>query len=111
MTAAETLKDARRRHGLTQRRLAYRSGVPQSTIARIESGSVEPSLATLNTILVGVGEVAGFGTAARPTTSDPAHVLAALERSPTDRLERMLAFARFAADVRQAGTASDDHTA
>ena len=37
----------RRELGLNQRELAERCGVPQSTIARMESGAVTPKLDTL----------------------------------------------------------------
>lgn len=103
MNAADALCAARRRHRLTQRRLAFRSGVPQSTIARIEAGHVEPSLSTLNSVLYGLGEVAGISVTPLQTTSTAAAARTQLTRSPTERLERMVAFARFAADVRAAG--------
>lgn len=37
--AAALLREARRSAGLSQRALAEKAGVPQSTVARIESGS------------------------------------------------------------------------
>jgi transcriptional regulator with XRE-family HTH domain len=40
---------------LTQRELAELSGVPQSTIARIEAGSVAPKFETISRILAGAG--------------------------------------------------------
>lgn len=46
---------ARSRAGLTQRQLAERTGVPQSVIARIESGSRQPTIPTLDRILAGAG--------------------------------------------------------
>lgn len=42
---------ARRRAGLSQRDLAARAGVTQSTVARIESGVVDPRVGTLRTLL------------------------------------------------------------
>ena len=42
---------ARRRAGLSQRELAERAGVPQSTVARIESGAVDPRASTLRALL------------------------------------------------------------
>ena len=56
MQAARILAGARRRAGLTQRELAVRSGVPGSTIARIETGSVDPRFGTLQRLLESCGE-------------------------------------------------------
>ncbi len=47
----EELRRLRRSAGLSQAELAKRAGVSQSLIARIESGSVNPTLATLRRIL------------------------------------------------------------
>jgi len=53
--AADLVRLARSRANLTQRELAERSGVPQSVIARIESGSRQPTLPTLDRVLAGAG--------------------------------------------------------
>ena len=42
--------------GLTQKELAERSGIRQSNISRIESGSAMPTLQTLNAIANGIGK-------------------------------------------------------
>jgi transcriptional regulator with XRE-family HTH domain len=55
MDAAGMLRDARRRAGLSQRALARRVGVPQPTVARIESGVVVPRVDTLDRLLAGCG--------------------------------------------------------
>lgn len=48
MNIAESLKQARKRKGLTQDELAYRSGVSQSAISDIESGKrTNPTADTL----------------------------------------------------------------
>jgi transcriptional regulator with XRE-family HTH domain len=44
MHAAQFVREARLRAGLTQRALASRAGVSQPLVARIENGQVEPSL-------------------------------------------------------------------
>lgn len=49
--AARMLRAARRRKGLSQRGLAKATGVPQSTIGRIESGAVVPRVDTLDGLL------------------------------------------------------------
>ncbi|MDR0436239.1 MAG: helix-turn-helix domain-containing protein [Propionibacteriaceae bacterium] len=52
---AVALADMRREQGLTQRQLAELSGKPQSTIARIENGSMNASLKLLIEIAASVG--------------------------------------------------------
>jgi transcriptional regulator with XRE-family HTH domain len=56
MTAGELLRDARRRHGLTQAHLAARARTSQAAISRIERGLVSPSVSTLATLLDLLGE-------------------------------------------------------
>src|SRR5262245_11483204 len=55
MDAGRALRDARRRAGLTQRALALRAGIPQPTIARIESRAVVPRVDTLDRLLAACG--------------------------------------------------------
>jgi transcriptional regulator with XRE-family HTH domain len=49
------LRYARARAGLTQRELAARAGIPQPTIARIESRSTTPRVDTLDRLLRACG--------------------------------------------------------
>ncbi len=53
--ASETLREVRRRGGVSQAELARRSGIEQSTISRIEAGRVEPSWPTMQAILQAAG--------------------------------------------------------
>jgi transcriptional regulator with XRE-family HTH domain len=53
--AAQLLRSARRRAGLTQRELARRARVPQPTIAAIESGRQDPRYETLSRLLAACG--------------------------------------------------------
>ena len=55
MDAGWTLREARRRAGLTQRALALKAGIPQPTIARIESQAVVPRVDTLDRLLSACG--------------------------------------------------------
>ncbi len=52
--AGNLLRRARAEKDLTQRELASVAGVPQSTVARIESGTQQPSLPLLARILAAV---------------------------------------------------------
>jgi transcriptional regulator with XRE-family HTH domain len=56
MTAGELLREARRRHGLTQRQLAARARTSQAAISRLERGLVSPTVATLAELLDLMGE-------------------------------------------------------
>lgn len=51
MTAGELLREARRRHGLTQRQLAMRARTSQAAISRLERGLVSPTVETLRQLL------------------------------------------------------------
>jgi transcriptional regulator with XRE-family HTH domain len=55
MDAAASLRDARRRAGLTQAELARRGGTSQATISAYERGRKEPSLETLSRLLAASG--------------------------------------------------------
>lgn len=86
MAARRLLLLARRRAGLTQRELAERSGVPQSTIARIESGRSDPRTKTLERLLTACNQTleAYDGSGAGIDTS---LVHEMLRRTPGERIE------------------------
>jgi transcriptional regulator with XRE-family HTH domain len=56
MTAGDLIRDARGRHGLSQRRLALRAGTSQAWISRVERGEVSPSIESLDRLLLVMGE-------------------------------------------------------
>ncbi len=56
MPPGELLRDARRRHGLTQKQLAIRARTSQAAISRIERGLVSPTVETLQKLLAMVNE-------------------------------------------------------
>lgn len=49
------IKDARKAKGYKQEYLAHLTGIPQSTLSRIESGSRSPSLEELNKLIKALG--------------------------------------------------------
>jgi predicted nucleotidyltransferase/DNA-binding XRE family transcriptional regulator len=53
--AAVTLREARRRAGLTQVELAHRAGVTQSVISAYESGHRQPAMSTLAALIEATG--------------------------------------------------------
>jgi transcriptional regulator with XRE-family HTH domain len=100
--ADELLRDARRRHGLTQRGLAAASGVPQPVIARIESGRQQPSQRVLAAVLAGVGERPVLSTEALPDAHDLGLLEVTLGLTPKERVRRLVALHRTAARWREA---------
>jgi len=56
MGSAEILRAARRRAGISQRRLALRAGTSQDAISRIERGAETPSVERLRRLLSALGE-------------------------------------------------------
>ena len=85
MDAAASLREARSRAGLTQRALARRAGVPQPTVARIETGVSVPRVDTLDRLLAGCG----FGLVTRPRPGaglDRSAIRAMLGLPPAERL-------------------------
>jgi predicted transcriptional regulator len=99
VNVARTLLHTRRRAGLTQRELARRSGIAQTTIARIESGVMDPRISTLETLLRACGDQlttmprAGLG-------GDLSLIRSCLELSPRQRLETAARAAGFVERIR-----------
>jgi transcriptional regulator with XRE-family HTH domain len=85
MDAADMVRTARRRAGLTQRELARRSGIPQPTISRIERGLISPTFDTLRPLIEGAGMELLLG---EPVSDgvDRSLIREQLRRSPADRL-------------------------
>lgn len=82
------LRAARRRAGLSQRELAERAGVPQSTVARIEAGLTDPRVGTLRRLLRVCGEdlevlpIPGQGV-------DVSLIREQLKKTPRERLQEV----------------------
>lgn len=55
-SASELLREARARHGVSQRRLALRARTSQDAISRIERGAESPTLERLTHLLMALGE-------------------------------------------------------
>ena len=51
----QTMIDARKRSGLTQKQLSEKTGITQSDISKLENGSANPSLQTLRRLADGLG--------------------------------------------------------
>ena len=51
----QAIIDARRASGMTQKELAERTGIAQGDISKLENGSANPSLRTLQLLAAGMG--------------------------------------------------------
>ncbi len=102
---AEWVNGARRSAGLTQRELAERSGIPQPTIARIESGKQMPRADTLDRLLRACGWELDMAVR-RGTGEDRSLIRSWLSLTPLARAERGAAYGRFASKLRRAGTSA-----
>ena len=106
MNIGVAVRRARRRVGLSQRELAERTGVPQSTIARIESGFVDPRTGTVGKLLAACGEeleaVPKLGTGIDRTL-----IRSQLARTADERLAALVPAAAFVAETRGAARRRD----
>jgi transcriptional regulator with XRE-family HTH domain len=92
-TPGELLREARKRHGVSQKRLAMRASTTQSAISRIERDRVSPSVETLRELLYLLGEDLSLGAEKRDFGIDATLNAERLKVSPTQRLEHGMAFA------------------
>jgi transcriptional regulator with XRE-family HTH domain len=105
MKSGELIRDARRRHGISQRRLALRSGASQAWISRLERGEVSPSVDSLDRLLLVMGESVSLGTERVVGDEDDQTWRETHRARPmAERLERAFDAAAFADELR--GTAN-----
>lgn len=95
MTPGQLLRDARRRHGVSQTSLATRAGTTQSAISRIERDRVSPTVETLRTLLYLVGEDLELTSRERDSGIDRTLIEHRLAVPPGERVRRGLEFSRF----------------
>ena len=86
MTSGELIRTTRARHGLSQARLARRTGKHQSTISRLEADKTSPSVETLALLMRAMGERLQLAGAPLERDYDPAHRRAMASRLPGERL-------------------------
>ncbi len=101
MTLQSLVREARERAGLTQVVLAARAGVPQSTVARIESGAQTPSTEMVERLV----RACGFEIRVELGEPDPGTLSLferTLGRTPTERLTDATRAARFVLKGREA---------
>lgn len=101
MSFGSELMRARAAAGLSQRELARRAGVPQSTVARIETDAMVPRVDTLQRLL----RECGVELQLRPRPGagvDRTQLRERLRLSPLERIEQAAAAARAIAPLRGA---------
>lgn len=94
MILRSLVREARKRAGFTQAELGRRAGVPQSTVARVESGARTPSTDLVERLV----RAAGFEIRCRLGEPDPGTrslFEARLLQTPAQRLSGAARAARF----------------
>lgn len=87
------MREARKRHGVSQKRLAIRAGTTQSAISRIERDRVSPRVETLRELFHLLGEDLTLAAERRDAGIDESLIDERLRLKPTERLEYGIAFA------------------
>jgi transcriptional regulator with XRE-family HTH domain len=94
-SSGRLLREARERHGVSQKRLAMRASTTQSAISRIERDRVSPSVETLRELLYLLGEDLEMRAGPRDSGIDRTLNARNLTLTPAERVSRGLAFADF----------------
>ena len=92
-TPGQLLRDARRRHGVSQMSLARRARTTQSAISRIENDQVSPTVETLYSLLHLLGEDLVLEATRRESGIDRTMVRERFRLTPAERIEYGRAFA------------------
>ncbi|HEY7560588.1 MAG TPA: helix-turn-helix transcriptional regulator [Gaiellaceae bacterium] len=94
MTPGRLLRDARRRHGVTQEQLAARAGTSQAAVSRIERDVVSPSVSTLAGLLDLLGEELELSASPIDYGHDRTLIETNLRFTPEDRIRRQAEWSR-----------------
>lgn len=103
MHVGDIVRQARKRHGITQRTLALRARTDQAAISRIERGEISPAVETTERLLAAVGERLDLGSKPVERDYDPLHMRATLDRSPEERLRLAISWNRLAGRLAEEG--------
>jgi transcriptional regulator with XRE-family HTH domain len=85
--AAQLVREARRRQGISQAQLALRAGTSQHAVSLIERGLRRPSLETLERLLLVTGHRLDGELDVIPTEEDPIHLAAGQRQTVGARLQ------------------------
>lgn len=97
------LRAARESHGLSQRRLALRTGTSQDAISRIERGAESPTLERLAQIMLAMGERLDLKVEPLAAPVPTADLAAAAAMSAGERLREAASWNRVASQLALAG--------
>jgi transcriptional regulator with XRE-family HTH domain len=95
----EFIAEVRRRHGISQQQLAIRAGTTQSAISRLEQGARSPSIATVERLLLVMGEQLDLRTVPLEGIHDADQVRRTRRLSMEQRLEQAFAWNSFAHEI------------
>jgi uncharacterized protein len=91
MTAAQIIREARLKAGLTQSELAARLGRERAQVARWETGGQEPSFANLRAVVEACGFTLEVTIAERASTPElDAELEASVPQAPQQRVQALL---------------------
>ncbi len=91
MTAAQVIREARLRAGLTQAELAARLGRERAQVARWEIGAQEPSYANLRSVVEACGFAFRVEIAEREETPGlDAELIVSVPQAPQQRVQALL---------------------
>jgi transcriptional regulator with XRE-family HTH domain len=103
MTPGQLIRGTRERHGLSQARLARRTGTHQSAISRLEADEVSPRVETLALLMSAMGERLELAGVPLERDYDPLHRLATAARPLNERLALGISWNRMAGRLAAAG--------
>ena len=91
MTAAQVIREARLRAGLTQAELADRLGRERAQVARWEIGAQEPSFANLRSVVEACGFAFRVEISEREETPElDAELIVSVPQAPQQRVQALL---------------------
>jgi transcriptional regulator with XRE-family HTH domain len=90
------IRSTRERHGLTQAQLALRAGTSQNAVSRMERDEISPSVDTIQRLLAAMGERLELNVRRIDGGFDTDHLADSMAQTMDERLERSLAWNRFA---------------
>src|SRR5215211_1704130 len=85
-SAAELIRSARRKSGLTQRQLAARLGITQAAVAQLERAGANPTIATLERTLRAAGHRLDLRALRPEPAVDETLLREALKMTPAERI-------------------------